>query len=254
MRPSRAGVLTVGSPKGGVGKTACAFLAASTLAERSGLRVVAIDADHDMGTLPLLVPDGQRADRGARQLLEALDSIQAAANLHPYLTVAPSGLHILAGPFGPADRPQISVANLATLIALFERFYDLVVVDLGTGLTHPVIRFAVRRADRVLMVTSPDWVAAVRVEAGLRRLVGRDRQGPVVAERLAVVVNRAGDAETTAALIERLRRTGVHCQVAIPEDAQLATMLDSGTYSLRPLDIATRIAIRDLALASARLG
>ena len=247
---SRAGVLTVTSPKGGVGKTACAYITGAALAERRGLRVIAVDADHDVGTLTLLLPGDARTHRSARHLLGALDQIDSAEALAPYVSVDPSGLHVLGGPFGPADRPQETARNLAAVVDLLERFYDIIVLDLGTGLAHPVIRLGIQRADHVLMLTGPDRVGASRVESALRKLLDRDGRTRLPSERITLVLNRVTDIGDAAAMIETFRRTGVGLDVAIPHDDGLAAMLDTGTFDMEALVPETRIAVRELALSA----
>ena len=54
---TRANVVGVISPKGGVGKTTSAFVVGSLIADRLRLRVVAVDANPDFGTLASLAPD-----------------------------------------------------------------------------------------------------------------------------------------------------------------------------------------------------
>lgn len=232
-----ARVIAVSSPKGGVGKTACAYLTAVALAER-GLRVAAVDADHDVGTLPLLVPE--RAHLGARQALEQ------RAITEQHLARDPSGAQVLAGPIGPADDPRRAAANLGALIDMLD--HDAIVLDLGTGLSHPVIRFALERADHVLMVTGPELIGASRVEAALRRLVEQRRLDP---DKVTLVLNRVLAPERAAAQLERFRRTGVRRDVAVPDDEHLSQMLDAGALATATLAPATRMALRELAEAGA---
>jgi MinD-like ATPase involved in chromosome partitioning or flagellar assembly len=253
--PTRGNVIAVASPKGGVGKSTCTFLVGSTLATRRGLRVVALDADHDVGTLDLLVPqNGSR--RTARQVLRDLDTIDSAAQLAPYMAVHPSGLHILAGPAGSAAELAELAAGYGTLVGLLERFYDVVLLDLGTGFANPVARFALRRADQALMVSGSDYIGSTRVAMATARLL--DPAGParLRPDRFTVVVNRLRGTRDAAAKLYALqsacREAGARAIVALPEDAQLAAMLDTGTYSLGPLARGTRIAIRELALNAAQ--
>ena len=56
-RATRTNTIAVVSPKGGVGKTTCTFLVGNLLAEALNLRVVAVDANRDFGTLASLAPD-----------------------------------------------------------------------------------------------------------------------------------------------------------------------------------------------------
>jgi MinD-like ATPase involved in chromosome partitioning or flagellar assembly len=252
---TRGNVITIASPKGGVGKTACTFLLGATLAARRGLRVVALDADHDVGTLDLLAPQNANR-RTARQALRDLDAIDSAAELSPYMAVHPSGLHILAGPAGSALDPNELAANFGTLVALLERFYDVVLLDLGTGFANPVARFALRRADQAIMVSGSDFVSSARVTKASARLLDPSGPARLRPDRFTVVVNRMPAQRDAGARLGALqsayRAAGAHTVLVLPEDAQLAAMLDTGTYSLAPLARATRVAIRTLALSTAQ--
>ena len=248
---TRGNVIAVASPKGGVGKTTCTFLIGATLAARRGLRVVAVDADHDVGTLDLLVPNnGSR--RTARHALRDLDRIDSAAELAPYMAVHPSGLHVLAGPAGSATDPNELAANYGTIVALLERFYDVVLLDLGTGFANPVARFAMLRADQAIMVSGSDFVSSTRVAKASARLLDPSGPARLRPDRFTVIVNRLTDHERLAALLPSYRELGARTVVALPEDPQLAAMLDTGTYSLGPLARGTRMAIRELALTTAQ--
>ena len=55
------------------------------------------------------------------------------------------------------------VAGYGTLVSLLGRFYDVVLLDLGTGFANPVARFALRRADQVIMVSGSDFISSTRV-------------------------------------------------------------------------------------------
>jgi MinD-like ATPase involved in chromosome partitioning or flagellar assembly len=252
---TRGNVIAVASPKGGVGKSTCTFLVGSTLAARRGLRVVALDADHDVGTLDLLVPqNGSR--RTAKQALHDLDTIDSAAALAPYMAVHQSGLHILAGPAGSAGDAAELAAAYGTLVALLERFYDVVLLDLGTGFANPVARFALRRADQALMVSGSDYISSTNVARATARLLDPSGPARLRPDRFTVVVNRLPATRDAAAKLASLqsayRQAGARSIVALPEDAQLAAMLDTGTYSLGPLARGTRTAIRELTLRTAQ--
>ena len=67
---TRPNTVAVISPKGGVGKTTISFVLGNLLAEQLRLRVVALDANPDFGTLASLAPDDHRelVDRSLEQV------------------------------------------------------------------------------------------------------------------------------------------------------------------------------------------
>ena len=74
---TRPNTVAVISPKGGVGKTTISFVLGNLLASQLRLRVVALDANPDFGTLAALAPDEHRSTRSLADLLA--DSTQIAS-------------------------------------------------------------------------------------------------------------------------------------------------------------------------------
>jgi cellulose biosynthesis protein BcsQ len=91
-------VAVVLSPKGGVGKTTSTFVIGNLLADRLRLRVVALDADADFGTLGALAPDPRRCGRTVADLLTDIEQVHTAADLRRYVSALASGLHLLTAP------------------------------------------------------------------------------------------------------------------------------------------------------------
>src|SRR3982751_3756156 len=66
---TRPNTVALISPKGGVGKTTSTFLVGNLLATHLKLRVIAVDANPDFGTLGRLPSDARRAERSLADLL-----------------------------------------------------------------------------------------------------------------------------------------------------------------------------------------
>jgi MinD-like ATPase involved in chromosome partitioning or flagellar assembly len=118
----------------------------------------------------------------------------------------------------------------------------VVLLDCGTGITDPLAKFAIERADQVVVVTTPEWITAATVLGALDYLTH---------ERTTVVLNkaRAKAAEDRDAIEQRFREQRLHRSVTIPYDERLQVMLDSGTYSLDRLSRDTRVPVKTLGLA-----
>jgi MinD-like ATPase involved in chromosome partitioning or flagellar assembly len=118
-----------------------------------------------------------------------------------------------------------------------------VVLDLGTGVAGPLARFAIEGSDQVVLVTTPEWITSTIVLDALSHLQH---------DRTTVAINksylRSADVH---AVEERFRAEHLHHCVTLPYDEQLATMLDSGSYTLDALKRPTRLAIKRLGLAVA---
>jgi len=241
---SRANVVAVISPKGGVGKTTSAFVVGSLLADRLRLRVVAVDANPDFGTLAALAPDRLRCERTLADLLADIEQVQTGAELRRYVSVLPTGLHVLGAPRHPRVMERLGPESYGELLALLSTFYELVLLDLGTGVAGELAQFAIGRADQIVLVTTPEWVTSSMVLEALEHL----EHG-----HTTVACNRfyaRGPADLKE-LERRLRERRLHRSVAIPHDDQLATMLDTATYQLDALERNSRMALKRLGLAVA---
>ncbi len=170
------------SPKGGVGKTAATFLAANILASHLKLRAIAVDANPGKGTLGHLPAESDRPKASLADLLDHADRLATAAELRRYVARLPSGLHMLAAPHDPVRAASLGPDRYGELVALLSCFYETILLDLGTGVTGPLARFAIDRADQAVLVTTPDQLTATLAIHAL---------GQVDSDRTTVVVNRA---------------------------------------------------------------
>ena len=239
---TRSNTVAVISPKGGVGKTTSTFLIGNALADYLNLHAVAVDANPDFGTLGNFAPDRARVDPTLADLLANVDRLEASAQLRPYVSKLPSGLHLLAAPADADAMADMTPARYGQLLAFLGRFYDLVLLDCGTGVTDALAQFAIRRSDQTVIVATPEWITASQVLGALHHL-------PL--ERATLVLNQAPARRRMGqeAIEAQFRKEQVAKRVTIPYDDELRTMLDAGTYSLDRLDRPLRLAVKRLALA-----
>jgi MinD-like ATPase involved in chromosome partitioning or flagellar assembly len=239
---SRTNIVATLSPKGGCGKTTSTFLAGNVLAGHLRLRALAVDLNPDFGTLADLAPDRARAPMSLVELLRDKDGIGSPGELRPYVSRLPSGLHLLAAPPDPAVMAQMTPELYAELLTFLRRFYEVILLDLGTGVTAPIATFAVEHADQVVVVTTPEWITNTKVQMALSHLR---------LEHATLVLNKVDGNASLKATERQFSRQRLSQRVAVPADQQLKTMLDSGTFSLSGLGRATRVPIKRLGLAVA---
>jgi MinD-like ATPase involved in chromosome partitioning or flagellar assembly len=231
------------SPKGGVGKTTSTFLVGNLLATHLKLRVVAVDANPDFGTLARLSPDSRRSEQSLADLLDDADRLKTAAELNPYVSRQPTGLHLLGAPRDAELTASLGPDRYGELVAFLSCFYEVVLLDLGTGVAGPLARFAIDRADQVVLVTTPEWVTSSVVLDALAHLQH---------DRTTVALNKSLLRAKDLPMVEqRFRAEHLHRTVTIPYDEQLAATLDAGHYALDALERRTRLAIKQLGLAVA---
>lgn len=144
-------VLTVFSPKGGVGKTTMAVNLALALVQR-GARVCVVDLDLAFGDVAItlqLIPD--------HTIAEAADSESSLdfALLSTLLTQHDSGLQILAAPTHPEGRDRIPASLVRRVMQTLRRNFDFVVVDTPPGFDDQVLG-ALDETDECIVIATLD--------------------------------------------------------------------------------------------------
>lgn len=58
---------------------------------------------------------------------------------------------------------EMTPALYGNLLAFLAQYYDVILLDLGTGVIDPLAQFALQRADQAVGVTTPEFVTADKV-------------------------------------------------------------------------------------------
>jgi putative peptide zinc metalloprotease protein len=143
--------VVVMSRKGGVGKTTMTLALGSVFASLRGDRVVAVDANPDAGNLAHRVAPANK--RTVTDVLADLDRISSYAQLRSYLSQAPqSRLEVLASD----DDPRIGMAldrdDYHRLIGLLDHYYNLILLDTGTGILDSANQGLLAETDELVLV------------------------------------------------------------------------------------------------------
>lgn len=143
--------VVVMSRKGGVGKTTIALALGSILATERGDRVVAVDANPDAGNLAHRVapPSG----RTITDVLRELDRIDSYAALKRYTSqAAESRLEVLASDDDSRIGTALVRSDYQLLIELLDRFYNVILLDTGTGILDSANQGLIAEADELVLV------------------------------------------------------------------------------------------------------
>lgn len=207
------------SLKGGVGKTTTTIGLGSTFASLRGDRIIAIDANPDLGTLAQRVP--QQTNSTVRDLLED-PSIRRYSDVRAHTSQARSRLEVLASESDPAISEAFSERDYRRTIDILQSFYNIILTDCGTGLMHDAMRGVLDLADSLVLVSSPAIDGARSAWATLNWLDAHGYQHLVERTVVAICSSRAGSASID---MDQLRATfNQRCAAVhlIPFDEHLA--------------------------------
>ena len=212
-------LITVFSPKGGVGKTTLAVNLAMALSDKGNNNTCLVDLDLGFGDVAItlqLFPARTIAD--AVHMEADLD----ITVLETLLTPHRSGVSTLVAPVQPDAKDSISAALIGKILRLLKRHYDYVVVDTSPAFDEHVLQ-AFDETDQLLLVTTLDVPTLKNVKIAVETLDLLN----VPASKRSLILNRADDKVGLSA--EKVEKTlGMSIMCSIPTSSQVASSTNSG--------------------------
>lgn len=213
-RGPKGKIITVYSPKGGVGSTTVAVNLALTL-NNSDTRVALVDGNFQFGDVAVFINE-----QGKNTVL---DLAPRAEELDPdiveevMLKHAASGLHILAAPGRPENAEKVSSGQFARVLEYLTQMYAYVVVDTASLLTDVTLA-AIDLSDLIVLITTQDIpsIKNCRLFLDLLQSLGVER------ERILFIMNRFDKRIpiTSERIAENLK---MEVSLSIPLDEATAT-------------------------------
>jgi pilus assembly protein CpaE len=217
-------VLTVFSPKGGVGKTTLAVNTALALSTAGDHRVCLVDLDLGFGDVAItlqLMPTRTIAD--AVHLQQGLD----VATLETLLTAYGENLSTLVAPVQPDAKETIPAALVGTVLRLLRSHFDFVVVDTAPSFDEHVLQ-AFDESDEIVLVTTLDVPTLKNVKVAIETLELLN----FPATKLRLVLNRADEkVGLTSSQVEST--LGMDIAVSVPSSPQVASATNAGDPIVR---------------------
>ena len=174
------------SRKGGVGKTTITLALGSTFAMMRGDRVVALDANPDAGNLAHRV--ARPCPRTITDVLNEMELITSYSDLRRFTAQAPdSRLEVLASDDDPRIGLALNRQAYHRVIELLDHYYNLIVIDTGTGILDSANQGLLADADQLVLVLKPALDGA-RAAALTLDWLAEHGHGELVA-RAVVVIN-----------------------------------------------------------------
>jgi pilus assembly protein CpaE len=179
---NRGKVVTVYSPKGGVGVTTLAVNLALTL-NNEDTRVVIVDANLQFGDVAVFVNEqGKNTIADLAPRADELDPeiVEEVLRTHPS-----TGLRILAAPTRPEAAERITSGQFSKIIEYLRQMYAYIVIDAASMLTDVTLA-SMDASDIVVLVTTQDIpsIKNTRLFMDLLQTLGIGR------ERIVFTVNK----------------------------------------------------------------
>jgi len=217
-------VISVVSPKGGVGKTTVATNLAVGLAGLAPQATVLVDLDIQFGD----VASGLNLD--PEYFLNSAVTGQASRDtmvLKTFLTLHETGLYVICAPDSPVEADTISAEDVRQLLRTLAAEFRYVVVDTAPGLSEHTLAAMDETTDLILL-TSMD-VPGLR---GMRKEIDTLRELKLLQRRHQVVINFADAANgLTAADVQAT--IGAPVDLMLPRSKAAPTSVNLGVPLLQ---------------------
>jgi len=179
---SKGKIVTIYSPKGGVGCTTLAVNLALTL-HNEDTPVVLVDGNLQFGDVAVFI--NEQGKNTIIDLAPRADELDPEIVEEVMLKHASSGLHVLAAPSRPEYAEKVSSGQFTKVLEYLRQLYAYVIVDTASLLTDVTLS-AIDVSDLVVLVTTQDIPAIknCRLFLDLLQTLGIER------ERILFVMNR----------------------------------------------------------------
>jgi len=212
-------VVTVFSPKGGIGKTCVSTNLAATFAKYHKERTLLLDLDLQFGDAAIML--GIEPDKTIYDLVVAPGELDTE-KLAGYTTPHPCGLDVLPAPIRPEDAELVTEGKLARLLEVARASYDMIIVDTSPFFHGPMLA-TLDRTDLLLLLCGLDIPTIKNVRLGLQTLELLSFPN----ERVRVILNRANtNVGLKRSEVEETLRAKVH--VELPSDRAVPMAVNRG--------------------------
>ncbi|MFH1317206.1 MAG: cell division ATPase MinD [Candidatus Woesearchaeota archaeon] len=167
--------IVIASGKGGVGKTTASLNIGNALTD-FGRDVIVIDANVSKPNIGLHL-GRNKLGSSLNDVLKGNKSIREVVYMHP------SGLKVVPNSINIEDLKDVEIKNLSKSLKELDGLTEIVIIDAAPGLHEEAVE-AIRAADEIIIVTTPDLIA---VTDALKTIQIAKKVGVKV---IGIIVNR----------------------------------------------------------------
>jgi len=181
-------VIAVFSPRGGAGVSTLATNLAVDIHRRSGKETLLLDLDPGLGTAPLLLGLWPRYSVSdvVRNFHRMDDQLLAS-----FIEKHSSGVQLISSPATPGELDGVPPDEVRMLISVLQGRFEVIVVDLGSTLSHltgPVLDMC----DEAILVATPEVPTLRNIKRVLPLILESSSD---LKSRLRVVLNRVDEGD-----------------------------------------------------------
>lgn len=230
--------IAVTSVRGGAGKTTIAALAASAIGEIRDDRVLAVDADPHLGSLPLRL--GVRADYTVHDLATAHS--RGWEETSRFLARARGNVWVLPASYEGRILADLDLDTFRTAFGGLSRFFSTAMIDCGAGVLGALQRGILETSHAQLLIT-PATVDGALGTRGVLDWFAANGKAHLLQRTVVVVVTHTPHADADLDRLRELLGGGLPV-IHMPYDRHIATgaAIDASRLAATTRIAATRIA------------
>ena len=191
--PEKGKVITVFSPRGGIGKSLVATNVASELKRETKAKVLALDLSIEFGDVALLLNThiASTLTNLAQTGVAAIDMEYLRSNIHQ----SPQGIDVLAAPTKPEFAEMITSGVVSKIIELAREEWDYIVIDTRPTFSGEILA-ALDLSDEILLLIGGDFLSLKSASLALQVFLSLNYNMDAV----KVILNRANCLPNTKVL------------------------------------------------------
>ncbi len=210
-----AKVITLFSPKGGIGKTMLGVNMAYALSKNPENRILLLDFDLEFGDFAKMIKEA----KSCKTVIDLLKEIQVLSieNINPFLFKVSKNITLLAAPDKPEDAELVTAQSIKELIEVFSGYYDYIIIDSATSFRESTL-VSMDMAWRLCFILGPDFISVQNTQRSLNVLKSLDYDENIIYP----IVNMNGGSKFDLGLDDVEKYTKVKVSHVLPYDYETA--------------------------------